>query len=481
MRLFAAVCLAAWLPLPVSAADSLADAAAAIKGHRFQTALRLLDTATPKEAVATPSGQFSLGLSLYHNAELYREYAAAAREAQQVYLMGLVNKDKERPSKYAALFLGEALLAGGDCKAAIPHLTRYTQSGADTNLRSVAQIDIGKCYFRHGETQRAREAWRKVTNPQPEVRIALAAAYAGTGETEHALVLLEQGLGQLRGSDARAPRVIADTLTTYIAAQRYDTARALLREADLGRPAVQESYKDGTVIGFYDLSVLASGAELYSRAARDAFARAAKEPKFAAAAGYYLTILSAVDGNSAQGIDASVWPAPLRARLAVWTGAAAFTRGQRDEATTLWRKTLRDRPDDTELLADLLRACVQVNAECREAQNAAQQQLVSGRSVGVRELNTALGRLLLKQGKVEQALPLLEAARDKSNKNKIQYNAPLLLVSLAEAYYKNKVYSEHLEIYFELGNEFPVVRPIQEAVQGIYATAQNSAGDVRIF
>jgi len=32
-----------------------------------------------------------------------------------------------------------------------------------------------------------------------------------------------------------------------------------------------------------------------------------------------------------------------------------------------------------------------------------------------------------------------------------------------------------------MNNSFPVVRQIQEAVQGTYATHQKSAGDVKIF
>src|SRR5437773_9035986 len=63
----------------------------------------------------------------------------------------------------------------------------------------------------------------------------------------------------------------------------------------------------------------------------------------------------------------------------------------------------------------------------------------------------------------------MEAGRDKSNKNKIEANDPEMLAGLAEAYYRIKKFSEGLEIFFEMSHEFPVVRQIQEAVQGVYS------------
>jgi hypothetical protein len=75
----------------------------------------------------------------------------------------------------------------------------------------------------------------------------------------------------------------------------------------------------------------------------------------------------------------------------------------------------------------------------------------------------------------------MEAGRDKSNKNKIEANDPEMLAALAEAYFRTKKFSEGLEIFFAMSEEFPVVRQIQEAVQGVYSMEQRSAGDVRIL
>ena len=75
----------------------------------------------------------------------------------------------------------------------------------------------------------------------------------------------------------------------------------------------------------------------------------------------------------------------------------------------------------------------------------------------------------------------MESGRDKSNKNKIEANDPEMLAALAEAYYRTKKFSEGLEIFFEISQEFAVVRQIQEAMQAVYSMEQRSAGDVRIL
>ena len=98
-----------------------------------------------------------------------------------------------------------------------------------------------------------------------------------------------------------------------------------------------------------------------------------------------------------------------------------------------------------------------------------------------RLLHRAVGEQYAAEGNNELALQSLETARDKSNKNKIDTNDPLLLLRLAERHFAAKSFSEALEIYFELGKEFPAVRQLQEAAQGIYSTEYRSAGDVRIF
>ena len=96
-------------------------------------------------------------------------------------------------------------------------------------------------------------------------------------------------------------------------------------------------------------------------------------------------------------------------------------------------------------------------------------------------LNIALGRYYFGKRDYKSAAVYMEAGRDKGNKNKIEYNDAVMLVDLAETYYRTKKFSEALEIFFEMGKQFPEVRQIQEALQGVYSMEHKSAGDVKIF
>jgi hypothetical protein len=75
----------------------------------------------------------------------------------------------------------------------------------------------------------------------------------------------------------------------------------------------------------------------------------------------------------------------------------------------------------------------------------------------------------------------MEAGRDKSNKNRIEFNDPRMLIALAEAHYRSRNFSEALEIFFEMSKQYPAVRQIQAAMQGVYSMEQQSAGDAKIF
>jgi len=128
-----------------------------------------------------------------------------------------------------------------------------------------------------------------------------------------------------------------------------------------------------------------------------------------------------------------------------------------------------------------LTACVHARGSCTGAAESARALALTSQAERFRNLHRAVGEQYAAEGEAERALAYLETARDKANKNKIDTNDPLLLVELAEAYYRTKKFSEAQEIYFEMGKQFPQVRQIQDALQGIYSREQKSAGDVRIF
>ncbi|MDX1812129.1 MAG: hypothetical protein R3240_09290, partial [Gammaproteobacteria bacterium] len=75
----------------------------------------------------------------------------------------------------------------------------------------------------------------------------------------------------------------------------------------------------------------------------------------------------------------------------------------------------------------------------------------------------------------------MEIALDRSAMNSLLANDPILLLNLAEAYRVNKKYSKALQVYFSLGQNFPVMRQVQDAVQGEYLFQQRSTGQSNVF
>ncbi len=80
----------------------------------------------------------------------------------------------------------------------------------------------------------------------------------------------------------------------------------------------------------------------------------------------------------------------------------------------------------------------------------------------------------------KEVLAVLSRHRNHANKNKIEWNDPLLLVALAAANYSNNDYPQALETLFELAKSFDGLRGLQWNLQGVYAARQKAAGDARI-
>lgn len=79
-----------------------------------------------------------------------------------------------------------------------------------------------------------------------------------------------------------------------------------------------------------------------------------------------------------------------------------------------------------------------------------------------------------------EALAVLSRYRNHANKNKIEFNEPLLLVALSAANYAKNDYAQALETLFELSKTFPGLRGLQWNLQGVYAARQKAGGDARI-
>jgi pentatricopeptide repeat protein len=261
----------------------------------------------------------------------------------------------------------------------------------------------------------------------------------------------------------------------------------LLDRSDLRDSSYREVLGKSKVIHFYDLSLLSDMATLYGRASIACLEQAAADPKVKDAADFYLGQACALFGSIEQSskviassLAASQMPQPYKDRVRVWQGANLYARNRQADAMGLWEELVRKQPEDRDLIAEVLLTCSRMKVECPKVLQKGIALVEAGESKKVAPLNIAIGKYHLSRMEDAKAVSYLEAGRDKSNKNKIESNDPVMLVSLADAYFRTKKFSEALEIYFEMSKHFPEVRQIQEAMQGIYAIEHKSAGDVKI-
>ena len=228
----------------------------------------------------------------------------------------------------------------------------------------------------------------------------------------------------------------------------------------------------------------ATGDEIKAVAALE---KAGADAKVRETAGYYLGEAYALAGNIDQSIkvtagfiSSSSMPQQYRDRATVRQAANQYQKGRQFDAIGTWDDLSKKQPEDPDLLAEILLSCGRLRIDCPTVAQRSAVAVEAGEGKRYAGLNIALGRYYQGKKNYTKAVPLLEAGRDKGNKNKIASNDPVMLVSLADAYYRTKKFSEALEIYFEMSKQFPQVRQLQEALQGIYAMEHKSAGDVKI-
>ena len=477
------VCTPAWgADDPVNAATKLYEK------RRYEQAARMLEGVKD----IAPQGQLVLGMIYLRNADLHEVLARTAAAAELDYLDKLLKASAEGHSRYARLYLAEALLARGNAREAARHFEQVRADPAiDSRYRAIASIGLGSALWTQRDAVRARGLWSGAAGADraAEITLARAAAQARARAVDvKSLRRVADGAGNARELSPRARRYLIEI---YLAAGVPDEALAVAQAADLGMASYVEGFKVSTgtakSISFYDLALLTDLAQLYRELARRQLEQAAADARMKPSAEYYLAeALNALGANDEALAFVQAFlarpqaPAQYRERARARQALITHRQGRGAEAESAWT-AMAGSSSDPEVLADIVLGCADAQAQCAKVLARVGQVIEAGDARRYRRLNFALGSYYLRQKDYARAIAYMEAGRDKSNKNKIEANDPEMLAGLAEAYYRIKKFSEGLEIFFEMSHEFPVVRQIQEAVQGVYSMEQRSAGDVRIL
>ena len=487
MRAFLSLVLLA-TALTVAAADEpVATAMKLYEKRRYEQAARLVEDAR-FDGERGAQAHLVLGMIYLRKADLHEAFARTAAAAELDYLDKLSKAADEGRSRYARLYLAEALLSSGNAREAARHFERVrADPGVERNHRALAGIGLGAAHWAQRDPERARKLWSG-TEDALEVRLARAAAQGRAKESDPRK--LREVADAAAGDKGLSPRGRRYLIEIYLAVGAPEQALAVVRAADLAAPSHVEKFKaaGGTAktIAFYDLALLTDLAQLYRELARRRLEQAAADPRIKPTAEYYLAeALGALGENDAAAAAAQAFlarpqaPAQYRSRAQAQLALLAYRQGKREEGERALAGMAES--SDVEALAAAVLACAGAGAPCPKLLARASQVAEAGDVRRTQRVGFALGTYYLRRHDYARAIAFMEGGRDKSNKNKIEVNDPEMLASLAEAYYRTKKYSEGLEIFFEMSQEFAVVRQIQEAMQAVYSMEQRSAGDVRIL
>lgn len=491
-----------WLSLAVAmvwpapaVASGVEGAMALYKKHNYESASRLRD-----QLNSLPTGQrgqayLSLGIIYIENARLYSSLHEASLRAHLDYLKKLAAAKGSNRSRAVNLYMAEALLATGKSKSAEKYLDRLIRDPkTGTRAKAVARAGLGLSYYRQGLKQKADAAWSGLGKSRDaEVLTELAWAYsrAGLGGRKPE-ALCDRALALLSKSGKRPSiRVVNNAAGVYAGAGSVDKALDLLKGSELSAYSEEETLGRNKSIRFYNPTLLKNLSALYWRASVKYLGMAVTlgDPGTALMAQYQLGRAYSGLGmpvRSARAADAFASsmgkkPKVLEGAVEVLRAENLYSKGQKKKGEALLGRLSKDFGGQPYLMAEVVLTCARVGSGCSGIIQRAAAAAETGEGAQFRRLNHALGRHYLMRKDFGKAIKYLEAGRDKSNKNRIEFNDPLLLADLAEAYYSTKKFSEALEIYFEMSKQFPAVRQVQVAMQGVYSIEQKSAGDVKVL
>ena len=482
------------LQIPVLAGqDSLSRAMQHYTKHQYEQAVDTLyadlKTIGPGKV---DQANLSLGMVCLANAELYRELYHASKLVHIDYFTKLIAADHNQAEGYLQLYLAKTLLEAGNLIEAAGYFKKcLTAENVDVSVKTDAGIGLGTTFYLQGKPDLAAKEWSKISGGDPETASALALAYSRVGLKEkEPLKLCRQAYdSHIEAGAASNIRIVNNTLGVYAREGVIDDGLKLIQKSDLKAYFHEETLVKNKIIRFYDPSLLNHVALLYGQAAIAYLQKAANasSQKLKWSAQYHLAIahgqfgsLEKSSGLLTDFMESAPLPAKFKYRAAVQQAINQHLLGNTAEAKSEFDELLKTKYKSM-LSAEILLQCSRHQFEYTQAVINATDAAHKGAGKPFARVNHALGKYYLWKKDYIKAATLLEAARDKSNKNRIEFNDPLLLIDLSAANYRVKRFSESLEIYFEMSKQFPAVRQIQMVLQGVYSMEQQSAGDAKIF
>jgi tetratricopeptide (TPR) repeat protein len=476
-----------------AAKDPFARAMQLYKKHHYEDAVQLLYKHLPSaESDHRAKTYLALGMICLANADLYQDLFQASTATNLDYLNRLLSAKGPAESRLVNLYLGKTLLETGKLSEAAAFFKKFLAvENGNPRDKDLAKIDLATAFFLQNDQAKAHALWSQVKKTPPELSISLAAAYSRVGLMDKKPLATCKTALDLQRRSGRVPsiQIINNLIYVYSKNGQVDAGFELINRADLKAFFHEEAPAPNKVIRFYDSALLSNLSAFYANAALKFLekAYASQDQKVKGLAQYYLGQGYDRLDNPDQSmrimnefISSAGNPQRLKNRARVRQAFNHYLLGDKQTATQQLTGLLQSEPESN-LVAEMLLSAIRYQFDAPQVviQASAMAQRGQGRSFS--RINFALGKYYLWKKNYPKAISHMEAGRDKSNKNRVEFNDPLMLVNLARAYYRSRQFSEALEIFFEMSKHYAAVRQIQDALQGVYIMEQKSAGDVKIF
>jgi hypothetical protein len=421
-----------------------------------------------------PAATFLIGRSYVREAEFYGAVRRVGVEVGLAYLKELAATRANRGLALLPLFTGLYELEAGLSKEAERTLAAASAAPAlGAEWKAVARLRRAVALHRLG---RAAEAAAVLKEP-------------GVEASFWRLVLTGTADASFAAPKGRKDRVLAAAV--LFRASRAHEAEALLTGIDLDAPDAEAKPDAEKVLRFHDPALALAWERIgWERAVVTlkplAVGGVGLEKSLAA---YYAGLSYFRLGATAEAArylkdpSASSLPPELQPTSRLLTAAIAW-KDQAPPATelaSLWELT-QAQPESVLTWEDLSRADLLKTEPFATRLEPRLRDLLS--ASGERPGGALVGKwalVRLRHGDDAGTLvTTLSEHRDDSNKNKLEWNDPLLLLALVAANRQDQQYAQALETLFELSKTLPGLRWLQWNLQGVYAARQKAGGEIRI-
>src|SRR5260370_6450578 len=408
--------------------------------RRYEQAARMLEDALARlEAEHRAQAQLVLGMIYLRNADLHEALARTAATAELDYLDKLLKTSTEDRSRYARLYLAEALLARGNAAAAKRHFEQVrADPGIEKRYQAIASVGLGSVLWAQRDAERARGLWTaNAAGAGGAAEVALARAGAQGGAQLADAKSLQRVADEASRARELSPRTRRYLIEIYIATGAPDRALAVARAADFGMASYVESFKvvKGTAksINLYDLALLTDLTRLYRELARRQLERAAADARMKPSAEYYLAeVLSGLGANDEALTYVQAFlaqpqtPTQYRERALARQALIGYRQSRRAEAESTWT-AMAEKGSDPEVLADIVLGCADAQAQCGKVLARVGQVTEAGDGRRYQRLNFALGSSYLRKKDYAPPLAYMGGGRDKRHKKKTEAKHPEIL------------------------------------------------------